>query len=128
MKSHEEFTKEMREKHPNIRIVGTYTGSANKIEWLCSSCGEIQSSLPSNLLKPEATGLCRKCFLLQQAENRKKSNEEFLKELKEIHPDIKITGTFNGKNHKIEWVCSNCGQKQYSYPGNLLKPSKYAGF
>ena len=124
MKSHEEFTKEMREKHPNIRIVGTYTGSANKIEWLCSSCGEIQSSLPSNLLKPEATGLCRKCFLLQQAENRKKGNEEFLKELKEIHPDIKITGTFNGKNHKIEWVCSNCGQKQYSYPGNLLKPSK----
>lgn len=124
MKSHEEFIKEMQEKHPDIKIVGTYTGSANKIEWLCSNCGARQSSLPSNLLNPEATGLCRKCRLLQQAESRKKGNEEFLKELKEIHPDLIITGTFNGNNHKIEWICSNCGQKQYSFPGNLLKPTK----
>lgn len=124
MKTHEEFIKEMQEEHQHIKIVGTYTGSANKIEWLCSNCGESQFSLPSNLLKPEATGLCRKCFLLKQAENRRKGNELFLQELKKIHPDLIVTGTYMGKNQKIEWVCSNCGQKQYSLPGNLLKPTK----
>ena len=76
MKTHEEFIKEMQEKHPNIKIVGTYAGSANKIEWLCSSCGESQFSLPSNLLKPEATGLCRKCFLYRRHQQQQIHSKE----------------------------------------------------
>lgn len=123
-KTHEDFIAEMRIKHPNIRIVGTYTGCYNKIEWLCSGCGESQFSLPGNLLKPEATGLCRKCFNLQLSASRTKGSAQLLQELHNIHPDLIITGTYQGKNHEIEWVCSSCGKKQYSLAGNLLKPSK----
>ena len=124
MKTHEDFIKEMHVKHPSITIIGTYNGTNNKIEWVCSNCGEHQFSLPQNLLKPNATGLCRKCFNLQLASNRQKTHDQFMQELSAIHPDIIITGTFQGKNRKIEWVCSDCGKKQLSLPSNLLKPTK----
>ena len=124
MKTHEQFIQEMKLKHPGIVIVGTYQGTANKIEWICSNCGEHQFTLPQNLLKPEATGLCRKCFNLQLASSRKKTHEQFLQELAAVHPDIIISGVFQGNNRKIEWVCSNCGKKQLSFPTNLLKTTK----
>lgn len=79
MKPHEQFIQEMKLKHPGIAIVGTYQGTANKIEWICSNCGEHQFTLPQNLLKPEATGLCRKCFNLQLASSRKKLMNNFCK-------------------------------------------------
>ena len=124
MKTHEDFIEEMHIKHPDITIVGTYNGTNNKIEWVCSNCGVHQFSLPQNLLKPDATGLCRKCFNLQLASNRQKTHDQFMRELGAIHPDIMITGTFQGNNRKIEWVCSKCGKKQLSLPSNLLKPTK----
>ena len=124
MKTHEEFIQEMTQKHPEIKVLGTYQGYRNKIEWVCSNCGNHQFSLPQNLLKKEATGLCRKCFNLMLASSRQKTHEQFLQELSTSHPDIIVSGVYRGKNHKIEWICRKCGEKQLSLPSNLLKPSK----
>lgn len=124
MKTHEEFIRKMEQRHPRIKIVGTYQGTANKIEWICSNCGKHQFSLPLNLLKKDATGLCRKCFNLKLASKSQKSHEQFMQKLNAIHPDIIVSGIYHGNNRKIEWVCLNCGKEQLSFPGNLLKPTK----
>ena len=52
---------------------------------------------------------------------RRKTNEEYHKEVKQINPHIDITGTYLNNNTKMNCKCKTCGYKWTSTARNLLK-------
>ncbi len=59
-KTHEEFTKEMKNVNPNISILTDYIGSQIKVDCKCDICGNRWSAKPSNLLQGKG---CPKCCI-----------------------------------------------------------------
>lgn len=114
-KTHEQFITELKIKNPNIKITGKYVNAFTKIEWECSKCGKKLLSRPGSLYTSK--GLCPECL----HNSRFYTDEEFKKKIKELNPNIKVTGTYIDSNTKIEWECSVCGEKQYSNPKTLHK-------
>lgn len=109
-KTHEEFIAELQTKNPNIKITGKYVNAFTKIEWECSKCRKKLLTRPNSLYTSK--GLCSECLY----KSRFLADEVFKKKIKELNPDIKVTGTYIDSNTKIEWACSVCGEKQYSNP------------
>lgn len=59
-KTHQQFVLEMSLKHPNIEVIGNYTGGKFSVQCKCKIDGHIWNPTPNNLLKPQKQG-CPKC-------------------------------------------------------------------
>ena len=116
-KTHEQFIAELKIKNPNIKITSKYVNAFTKIEWECSKCGKKLLTRPNSLYTSK--GLCPECL----NNSRYLTDEQFKKKIKELNPNIKITGTYIDSNTKIEWECSVCGEKQYANPKTLPRLS-----
>ena len=114
-KTHEQFVEEVRNINPDITVVGTYKNSYTKIEFRCKE-GHEWVTTPSSVL---AGKTCLTCANIQSSLRQRKSHEQFVKELKNIHPDITVIGEYVNSNTKIEFMCSK-GHTWKSAPSNLL--------
>lgn len=112
-KTHEEFLQEVAEKAPKIEVLGRYTGSHNLIEVRCKKCGRISKVSSLSLLR---RGGCSRCNGTE-----KKTHEGFVKEMKQINPNIKIIGTYQNSHTPIEYYCNICKTTSYAQPHTLLK-------
>ena len=99
----EEFIKEMCVINPNIEIIGDFTGTQNPILVKCKIDGHEWSPIGNSLLRKQG---CPKC-----AGNIKKTQEEFVEEIKHINKDILILGTYKTRNDRIECKCIKCGNE-----------------
>lgn len=96
-KTHEDFLTEMRNLHPNIEVLEIYKNAKTKILCKCKIDGHEWSSQPNNLLSGQG---CPKC-----AGKIKRTQEEFINEIKKINPLIKIKGTYINTKSNIECYC-----------------------
>ena len=78
-KTHEQFVNEVLEINPNIKILGKYTNSLNKVECECLMCGRKWDVQASSLLQGVGCGNCYGNYL---------TNKEFIEKLNSIHPHI----------------------------------------
>ena len=113
-KTHEKFIKEMKEKHPNIKITSMYINNKTKVECSCNICKERWSALPSNLL--QKTG-CPKCAITRQ----RKPIQDFLIELNNINPNIEILGDYINSQTKLLCRCKLCDNRWETKPAVLLR-------
>ena len=116
LKSQNEFEEEIKLLHPNIVLLEEYKGSLTPISCKCKICGNVWKPLPSNLL---AGRNCPKCAYSK----RRKSNHDFLEEMKEKHTNIEIIGDYVNNNTKILCRCKKCGFEWMISPKSLLKGS-----
>lgn len=58
LKTTQQFQEEVSKIHPNIKILGEYTGSHDKIKYLCTECGCEHSATPTNLLSGYGCPTC----------------------------------------------------------------------
>ena len=114
-KTHEQFVEEVRNINPDITVVGTYKNSHTKIEFRCKE-GHKWITTPNNVLSGKT---CLTCANIQSSLRQRKTHEQFVKELKNIHPDITVIGEYVNSNTKIEFMCSK-GHIWKSAPSNLL--------
>ena len=114
--THEEFMEKFYAKNKNaenIEILGIYINKRTKIKCKCKIDGYEWETTPSNLLK--GTG-CPKC----KDKKYTKTHEEFIKEMKEINPNIEILGEYVNKRTKIKCKCKIDNHIWYATPNNLL--------
>lgn len=52
---------------------------------------------------------------------RKKTTEEFKKQMQVINPDIEIVGEYQGNKIKIACQCKKCNHEWEAHPDNLLR-------
>ena len=111
-KTHEKFIEEMNTVNSDIKIISQYKNSSTHVKCKCKICGYIWNTYPSALLLGTGCSKCKKCY--------KRTQEEFIKELKEVSPNISIIGNYTGVNKKIKYKCLVCGYIGYSIANNLL--------
>ena len=92
-KTHEQFVNELALVNPNIKIVGKYETAKTKIECECLVCNYKWKATPNSLLHGNG---CKACGDIKRAEGLRKSNEQFVSELKNINPDIKPISEYKG--------------------------------
>lgn len=111
-KTHEEFVEEMKEINPNIEIVGEYINDKTKILCRCLIDKHEWEAAPHNLLQGHSCPVC--------AGNIKLTTESFKKKLKEVNPNIEISGKYINNVTKIKCKCLIDGYEWEATPVSLL--------
>lgn len=112
------FVCEMKEINPNIKILGEYINLKTKTKCVCLVCNNEWDTTPANLLNRSG---CPKCAVKKVAGIRRKEHDEFVREMKNINSNIKITNKYINNRTKVECECLICDCVWSSTPSNLLK-------
>lgn len=110
--SHNDFQLKLKEIQPNILLLSEYINNKTKVRCKCLIDEYEWEAYPNNLLR--GCG-CHKCV-----NKTRRTHEDFCKEIKEIHPKIKVLGKFATVNSPIRCFCSECENEFESLPTNLL--------
>lgn len=105
LKSHEEFVHEMSIKNKSIIVKSQYINANSPISCLCNDCKYEWETRPCELLNRPR---CPKCSVKTRGENSRKTQQDFIDEIKKKNPTIKIVGKYVGANKKIECECDVC--------------------
>ncbi|MCR5450363.1 MAG: hypothetical protein K6F23_13320 [Solobacterium sp.] len=106
------FCKEVAEANPKIIVIGEYINTSTKIMVRCKTCGYSWAANPSTLLKGNG---CPSC-----GGTKKVSNNEFIKKLAVVNPDIEPLEEYKNNHTKIMVRCIKCGHKWSVTPHNLI--------
>ena len=104
-KTHEEFVKEISNKHPNIEILGTYVDSRTYIKCRCKIDGYEWDVKPLNLIKGTN---CKMCALRKRKTHPckpKKTHQSFVNELYLKNKNILVLDEYKGSHEKIRFKC-----------------------
>lgn len=116
-KTYETFIEEMLLVNPSIEIMSTYTKSKEHVECRCKTCGHLWKATPGNLLSGYGCSICSK---KKASDKQRKSHEQFIKEMKELHPTIQVTGKYIGAQSPVDCQCLSCGHEWSPLATNLL--------
>lgn len=115
-KTNEEFADELKKINPNISLLGTYEKRRVKVRVKCNKCNYEWESSPDSLL--QGCG-CPSC-----AGNKRKTNEEFVKETETKFPNLTVLGQYVNAKTKVRIKCNLCGHEFDVTPDVLLHRKK----
>lgn len=114
-KTTEQFKEEMFKVNPNIEVLGEYTGSRGKVSVRDKTCNhEWNSSTPHDLLRGHG---CPECSHAR----KRKTDDQFKKELTIKNPNIKPLEIYKGTNIKILVRDKVCLHEWKAEPDSLLR-------
>lgn len=117
-KTHDKFIAEMRDKNPDIIIVGKYISNKNKIECRCAKCGYEFNAYPNNLLQGHG---CKKCADQKSSLLQRREHSDFVNMVKNINPNIEIISTYVRSSDTIKCRCLIDGYEWDAWPSHLLR-------
>jgi hypothetical protein len=117
-KTNEEFLEQLQLKNQTIVPLEQYKGSKVKILCRCRICNHQWRAIPANLLFGRK---CPECGKHTSANARRKTNEHFVQEVSEIHPEIEILEQYVNCKTKILLQCKKCGHEWRSVPTSILQ-------
>lgn len=112
-KTHEEFVSDLKGVTDEITVIGSYINSKEKIEVKCNKCGHEWLAAPSNLLNGNK---CPKCY-----GTPKKTNDEFLKEIKDNNYNLVPLEEYIDAKTKIKFRCNICNHEWLARPNQILR-------
>lgn len=121
--SHDDFVNMVKAKNPDVEIIGTYTKAQNRIAVRCKECGYEWNPKAYSLIQGRS---CRYCSAKRGAQNNHgktalKSHQQFLSEMGNLHPTIKVIGGYVNGHTNIQCTCSACGHNWEAKPYSLLQ-------
>ena len=116
--SHNDFIKQVREMNPDIEVLDEYINSTTNVRCRCNKHNYEWSANPSSLLRGSG---CKYCGAEKISEQKRKTHEAFIQEMKQINPDIKILGEYQGDATNIEVMCLLDNHIWLTSPSNLLQ-------
>ena len=115
----ESFREEVAQINPNIEVIGDYIKVHTKITFKCKICGNEWDAEPNSILHGSG---CPECGKIKCKQNRTKTLEQFLAELKEIHPSIKcLSKKYINTDTRLQFRCLDCGYIWETSPQSILK-------
>ena len=121
MLTEKEYKTRLKDKNPKVILLGHYLGMHKKALFKCKECGNEWLAAPYHLINGKG---CKKCGYRRVSKALSLSNNEFIKRLKEFHPEIKPLEKYAGSNTKIKLKCKTCGNVWNAKPHNLLGKDK----
>lgn len=115
--SHEEYLSLLMPiKHPNVIVIGKYVDMKTKISCRCKDCGYEWEASPEVLLRGNG---CRLCGRKRFGESCRKTHDDFIKEITEINPSVRILGRYTTAKSRIDCECLVCGHKWSPFADDL---------
>lgn len=111
-KTKEDFVNELKTINNNIEIISDFKNISTKVLCKCLIDNNEWYALPYNLLLGKG---CPKCA------GKNKTTNDFIKEMKNINPNISILGKYVNATTKILCKCLIDGYEWYATPNNLLR-------
>lgn len=108
----DQFVARLDGVNPKINVLGEYKGYNRKIEVQCKKCGYVWDSTPGHLIEGKA---CPKCAGIM-----KKTNEEFLKQLKIKKIEVTPLEPYINNHTPIKVQCQKCDNIWDARPANIL--------
>ena len=106
----------------NIIFTSEYNGTEKPIKCKCLKCNlEWVCGRPMDLFKREIG--CPSCAKQSKSEKRRKSQNEFEKDLYKVNPKIEVIGEYKGSHKFVKCRCKIDGYEWESYACNLLNGS-----
>lgn len=119
--THKEFIKSFLEcNNDSVEIKGVYSGADKKIDCKCLICGELFQTTPYRLLNGVKHYSCAQ--KIRQLE-RRKTHDEFINEMRLLHPNIEVLGTYITAKDNINVKCLKCGEIWCPVPDSLHRGS-----
>ena len=112
-KEHSVFLEEMKSVNPTIRICSKYHRAFEKVDCECTICNHKWRAVPDSLLRGEG---CPKC-----ANNIRKTQEEFVLEVKKTIPSLVVLGKYINSKTPILCRCGICEYEWKPIPLGLLR-------
>jgi Protein of unknown function (DUF2726). len=112
IKKHSEFIKEIKNKNPEMEILGEYTGSKKKIKVKHKPCGRVFDARGGDLIRGLGCSVC--------SGKAKKTTASFIEELKIINPNITVLGKYTGIFKPIKVQHNICNYIWYPTAKNLI--------
>jgi hypothetical protein len=120
-KTHEEFVLQVKNKFPEIGVIGVYTNNKTKIEFQClvDGCFNKWTARPDNILSGYG---CPECAKKKISILRSKTHDEFIEEVAIKNPCVKVLGKYISDSVKIQFQCNNpgCGYKWFTTPDKII--------
>lgn len=102
----------------NIEFLSEFQGVENPIKCKCNDCGNIWTCIrPMDLIRRNG---CPTCGIINRANKKRKSQEQFEKDLFNYNPNIKVIGKYTGTHKPIKCKCLIDDYEWESYASNLL--------
>ena len=118
IKSHDTFIKQMKIINPDIEVLNKYTTVFDVIKCKCKIDGFEWETTPNSILNQKSK--CPMCTKKKMYESQIKSNEQFLKELKLVNPNILPLEEYQGDKVKIKCKCLIHNYEWYVAPCHIL--------
>lgn len=121
-KSHEQVVQQLKDRWGDKVVALTeYDGNVKKMKFKCNVCGNEFWSKPNPLLFNSAFW-CPACAKEHHGENRRKSDEQYLEDLKKVWGDRFTPLAHYGKNQNTPILhrCNKCGNEWKVNPHLLL--------
>lgn len=112
-KTDEQYKKELADVNPNIIVLGKYINAQTPILHQCNLDGCVWEAIPNNVLRGHG---CPMCF-----GNKKKTTEEYKKELIDINPNIEVIEEYVDAKTPILHICKIDGYKWKASPDSILR-------
>ena len=96
-KAKENFILSLKEK--DIQLIGDYNGYEEHCIFKCLKCGNIWKTSPHSIANNRG---CPKCGLESRIKKRSKTNDQFIKEIKIINPNIEILSEYKNNKTKMD--------------------------
>lgn len=113
-----DFESRLFDVNPNIDVVGEYIQCKKHIECKCNIHNEIFFMTPDHLIQGK-TG-CRQCIQNKYHISGLKSHEQFMTEMKSIHPNIQVIGIYDGAKSRVDVLCMKCGHEWSPVASSLI--------
>lgn len=112
-KTHEEYVAEVSVINPKIMVVGQYKDSKTPIAHYCTEHDIIWNAYPINILRGHGCCMC--------GNNVKKTQEQYVKEVMVINPNIEVIEEYIDARTKILHRCKIDGYEWYTAPYVILR-------
>lgn len=117
--TYKEFIQRLKEKTDTIIPVSEYIGWGKPMTYRCLVCGnEWEVSEASRFYYGFG---CPKCGDKMKSIKQLKTHDQFVNEMMNISPNIKIIGKYKNARSKIECECLIDGYHWFATPDNLLR-------
>lgn len=120
-KTNKQFLKELRRINPDVEPLEEYTEYDTKILCRCEICGNEWKITPNKLLHNRG---CPICAIKNRADNQRKTNEQFLKELKAINQAVEPLEEYVNNRTKIKVKCLKCNHIWEPTPDRLINKKR----
>lgn len=112
-KTPEVYVEELMIKNPNVEALEDYKGANIPILHRCRTHDVVWNAYPTNILRGHGCCLC--------GNNFKKTQKQYIQEVKCINPYVEVVGTYVDARTKILHCCKIDGYEWYVAPYSVLR-------